>query len=216
MATPLPPVEGVARTILKGLVADKTWEIVQHWGIGGGTMTAGFVSALAEAVYTSFADTLLDYLNPQNSIEAVEATDLSSDMGVQETIELSTSGASGGSGDIASSSAVVVSKGIDLRYRGGHPRTYLAIGMGSDLTSTSEWTSGFVADIDSDWGNYVDNIIGISVGGNTVDAEVMVSYVNKALNPIKPYYRATPLVLVTTGFQVNPGVCSQRRRNGKR
>ena len=122
---------------------------------------------------------------------------------------------------LSSGVATVIQLKISRRYRGGHPRVYLASGGADDLSSQDQWSSDYLAACTSAWGDFTGAVFtdGWS-GAGTID-HVNVSYYAGYTNhtfpsgrvrPI-PTPRGTPLIDPVIAFSVNPRPASQRRRN---
>jgi hypothetical protein len=56
---------------------------------------------------------------------------------------------------------------------------------------------------------------GLVEGATTLTGEVIVSYVDRAVNPVAPYRRPVPLALPVTGLVVQSQIATQRRRIGR-
>jgi hypothetical protein len=122
-----------------------------------------------------------------------------------------------GDDSIPANAAVLVRYPLQLRYQGGHPRTYLLAGGNADMAGATEWSTGLVGEIQTHWPSMLNQILSYAVGGTTLQSVVMVSYVDKEENPTPPYRRATPLVvpLPINLIQVEASMASQRRRIGR-
>ncbi len=149
-------------------------------------------------------------------------TDLSSPSAVQSQVTTNSSGGGGAGATLAGGSAAVVKKRIARRYRGGHPRDYIAGLLQSSLSNPQTLTTGFVTNLTNDYNAFISAVL-LAVPVAAAPAfEVNVSYFSgfhNVTDPISgrsravPTPRVTPVVDLITGHTVNPSIASQRRRN---
>jgi hypothetical protein len=206
---PLPAVPGVVRIVLGTTSGTTNMANVFHASYGGAPPSIASVTALANAVYTA-AGGLATLMSPSEDISSCSVTDLSSSSGAVGEDSGSTPGAAAGA-DLPASACILVNYSTALRYRGGHPRQYLAIGMDADLADQRTWNNIFQVAAEVQFG-VLRAAMSSTLGGTTYTGQVAVSYINKVSNPIAPYHRAVPLVLPLPSFRINPKVASQRRR----
>jgi hypothetical protein len=116
---------------------------------------------------------------------------------------------------------VVIKFKIARRYRGGHPRFYLAGGMATDVTAQNTWTPAYQSAVAAAWVAFINACVLAPPASLGVLAQVNVSYfsgfVNKTFPSMRthpvPVLRAVPLQDTVLGASTNPKVASQRRRN---
>lgn len=118
-------------------------------------------------------------------------------------------------------SAFVIQEHIARRYRGGHPRIYLAGIPNTKLFDLQSWDPTWRDATAVAWRDFVADVIAhdpVTGGG---DQAVNVSYYHGFTNvtypsgrvrPV-PTLRSSPVVDVINGYGANPKVASQRRRN---
>jgi hypothetical protein len=218
---PLPSVPNVIKVEIFGQydeVGDYKWANVHHWTYGGGEPTSATCETIAQNIYAAWTEQFTEAQPPQMSLQGCTVTDLSSDMGGQGTYLLATPG--GSSADkLPGNVCVLVSKTVDRRYRGGHPRTYLAIGGDENLQDQANWNAGMVTSTTVSWTNFVSGVTGFSVDGTSLGLECCVSYYS-GIDPTtrKPIRRDVPLVLdiPADGYTIQAEIASQRRRIGRR
>ena len=116
------------------------------------------------------------------------------------------------------SSCYLIDYPISTRYRGGHPRTYLPSGPIGGLSDSAHWSSGVIATLQTGWRTFIGLLYSSTYTSFSAASQVCVSYVNKVINPVKPYRRTTPLVYAITQntATVKLEVASQRRRIGRK
>jgi hypothetical protein len=207
---PLPPVPNVGKLIIEGKYHDAHWLCIFFQSWTGANPTAGAIGSLLAEIKISTDDEWKQEMSADNEITGFEWTDLSSELGATAFLADSTFGVRAGD-FMPASVAMVVSKTISRRYRGGHPRNYLPWGTAGTMASgsTIDWDSGFVADCVTKYSTWLAGVSGYTFGGTTFGDLVSVSYVNAGAR------RVTPVVDTITGYDVRTRICSQRRRLGR-
>lgn len=215
---PLPLVPNVIKVVIENQGNDgRVAANVCHFNYGGGAPSSADCSAIAEAFFNEWSDNFLAIMPAQTSLTVVTVTDLSTDFSGEGSYD------NGGvplpgtseSGLLPFQAACLLSKFINQRYRGGHPRSYLPIGTTADLNDDGDWHTDFIGDVVGDWGTMIDGVIGGNPYGSTsVGTECAVSYVSKFENPVYPYRRTTPLVydIPLDGYSAEQKLATQRRR----
>jgi hypothetical protein len=157
-----------------------------------------------------------------NSLVHIEshATDLSSSTSPTADIASTTAGGDTTHPSLAANSAIVVSQHIARRYRGGHPRKYLA-GMHSNmLQDVQTLNASFITAMSTGWTAFEAACTAAPPAAVGTLTHVSVSYFSGFTNhtypsgrvrPI-PTPRGTPLVDPIIAFTVKPHIGSQRRR----
>jgi hypothetical protein len=148
----------------------------------------------------------------------VEVTDLTSDTAGQGTFDITSTGTRAGA-QLPASACFLVSYAVDKRYRGGHPRTYLSVGVQDDLASAQTWNTVFVPEVTSAWETLVTSLLA-SYGATTLTGLVAIQYkhLDKSLIPPAEVYNVPPVVLglTVTNASYEPTLGTQRRRIRKR
>ena len=208
---PFTPVPNVVKVIIDGTSSDLNWNNVLHMIYGGAPPTLASVTALAEFIYNQFVDQFATLMPVVSSVQRVTVIDLSSASSNVGIYEANTAGGSVGE-LLPASVAFLVSYPVSLRYRGGHPRTYLFIGVWSDLADQSHWSTDFVASATTAITDFQASIVGTTEGGTTYTSQCAVSYRSADA------WRETPLPLaISTGvFEIGTQIASQRRRMRRR
>lgn len=217
---PLPPVPQVLKVIIQGNSGESTpltWQNVLHLSYSGSAPSGSVCNALALHVATEWGT----HMSPeqvsnciQNEVTVTDLTSATSGSGADFT---SNTG-SRGSDEIPANVAFLINYNITRRYRGGRPRTYLIVGGNADFLDAAHWSTAFTAEVGTHWTAFLNAVIGYSSGGTTLDNLVNVSYYDKALNPVPPYRRTTPVVdpIVIADLIAEQQMASQRRRIGRR
>jgi hypothetical protein len=190
------------------------------WRYSGSAPANSDCTAIA-AQWRSLADTNLVPLMASGDMEvSATVTDLSTTSGaVGSSTGTSTSSRSGGALPIGT--AAVINHLMALHYRGGKPRTYLQIGTSADLVTQAEWSSTFIASVNTAWAAMVTGMNGFVSGGTTLVQEANISYYSgftvvtspttgRARNV--PTKRVTPVATDISSSSCALKLGSQRRR----
>jgi hypothetical protein len=109
---------------------------------------------------------------------------------------------------------VLVDYPVSLRYRGGHPRTYIVGGGDGDLDTAgsdwSAWNSSFTTAVATSWAAFISGIEAITVGSTVMGTQCCVRYINAGAPLV------APIVLPLASFSVQTQLASQRRRIGRK
>lgn len=208
---PLPVVPGVVKIILGGTYHDARWLNIFHMGYTGAapdatTLGDYLTSTVMPAAVVAYAAEM----SVDNELTSGEVTDLASDTGASVSISASTHGVR--SGDFMPASvALVISREINRRYRGGHPRSYLPWGTAGTMAtgSTIDWDPDFLTDCGEKFGTMITSWSGGAFGSTTITVPVNVSYRSGGAP------RTTAVVDPITSSIARQRICSQRRRLGK-
>lgn len=217
---PLPSVPGVVKIIVNGLTGaaiDRIWNNVFHAQYGGTPPSETQLNGIAGNLYNAWIDTgILSQQTVDTTLESVEVVDLSSDMGASGFAALGPSTGTNGEDPLPAQVCTLISYEQDLRYRGGHPRSYLNAGGDGNLLTMNQWNPGYLSAMEDAFDVWWDAWGSTSSGGFSLSQQCSVSYVNKEINPTPPYRRTTPVVLPLLNFSVDQLIATQRRRVGRK
>lgn len=216
---PLPAVPQVLKIETMGVTGEATelpWANVYHFGYTGTAPSNTACAAMAANVATQWITHMAPECVSNVTLTDVNVTDLTSATAGTGSHFGSDAG-SRGDDEIPANVAFLVTYPVQRRYRGGHPRTYLIVGGNADFLDAAHWSAAFTAEVQTHHQAFLAGIIGFGSGGATINNFVNVSYYDKALNPVPPYRRTTPLVddLDPTSAVYNGQIASQRRRVGR-
>jgi hypothetical protein len=106
-----------------------------------------------------------------------------------------------------------------VRYKGGHPRSYLYVLGNADLTGAMKWTSPATQEVRNDWVDFLIACGALHQGTTQLTGFVTVRYKGKYLPNGGPphFYLDNPLVnpVVMAGVIGHEQIASQRRRIGR-
>jgi hypothetical protein len=218
MGAPLAPVANVVKVIVSGSVGDRVWANVLHWAYTGSAPTPTDCAAIALDIFNAWQSHVTPLQNAAITMYRVDVTDLSSSVGAEGSASEDINGTRSG-GQLPANAAVLISYGAILRYKGGHPRTYLLALSDTDLFDPKTWTSGAVTAVNTGWVAFRTAVTGVSSGSTTLTAQVCVRYHGKYLPNGGPphYYLTTPMAMTLPAGDVlvDTQLASQRRRIGR-
>lgn len=219
MGAPLNPVPQVLRVFLEGFV-DGTdtfkWGNVLHFGYTGTAPSNATCATIAGDIGTAWGTNMASLCPSPTSLQSVAVTDLTSTTSGAGT-SLAVHAGTRGDDSIPANAAVLVSYPSALRYKGGHPRTYLYVLGNADLTGAAEWTP--IGEVNTKYQAFLTACTALSVSGCNVNSFCSVRYRGKFLPNSGPphYYLNTPLVnpITISTATARPEMASQRRRIGR-
>lgn len=198
------PVPGVLKLVQSGTLSGVPIANVFHIAYSGTPITG----QQALAVATQHASAYGNQIAPLVAVDCImglfEVFDLSAETAASAIFEANHPGAITGA-LCPNNAAMVISKAVGRRYRGGHPRTYLAGFPSADLLQGNEWTAQKAADAGNAWSNMVNQIVDLS-GVPGLLGEAVVHYTKDHL-PLP-----NPLVDLVVGGIGRQLVGSMRRR----
>jgi hypothetical protein len=214
----LPNVPGVIKLNIDwGVEGDALAQTVHFFSYGGGAPSAGALSTFANDAVASGLTQFQALCNDQVGMISATARDLSSAMGNEATAGTPWVGTRG-TALTPPSASMVIAHSISRHYRGGHPRSYLPLGVAGDITVAGRWATGLTAAADTAWGAWVASLVGVSGVTNLVN----VSYygppnrtITSSTGRVRTVstVRGAPIVDAVTGHVARSQIGSQRRRN---
>jgi hypothetical protein len=218
----LPNVPKVIRTAFKWAVENDLVGLSRIFlEYSGVAPTAAQLVTLADVFMTSFGTNIAEWFSESNSIESVEMTDLSSPTSAfGESTAAAIEGTRAGQA-LPGATCVLINYGLDRRYRGGHPRSYVPALISTDLNTEQTWTSATLGDFLTAWTTFAESAVGSEWSGGGTITNVNVSFFEgftPVQNPITlryrnvPKVRVTPLVDIIATMTANPAPCFQTRR----
>jgi hypothetical protein len=211
---PLPSVATVLRLTIEGDTPTHAWANVLHWNYTGGVPSSVNCKNFADQLFGAWGTNFGPFMLTGSHVLRATCVDLSSPTGGSGE-QIGSMAGTAGAVEIPGSAAVLVKKVIGRRYRGGHPRTYVFAGIQTDLADPSHWGNTLLTGVFGAYEAVRVAMDGHTDGATTLGVEVVVSYVDKATNPVAPYHRAVPLVFPVASFSVESAIGTQRRRIGR-
>lgn len=205
---PLPAAPGVGKIIVKQTLAGvNVYNILHARSQGGVAWSGSECSAMATAVRSAWVSNVTPLQASTLTLTDVQVIDLSSDTGASGTASGSTNGTAVGTA-LSSNVAITWSWAISRRYRGGHPRTYIAgCPQSAQTTPNTILASAITSHVNA--ATAIRNAIqGVLVGGNLANMVVLHYYKNKVLQDPPDYS-------YINSVSVDSRLDSQRRRLGR-
>lgn len=208
---PLPDAPGCLKVRLIGQQYGGKWVNVLHLKQTGATIDTAACNTIATAIRGYWATNFASLHYTNSSLQSVEVTDISSRTGAQGTDNTNVPGTNASAGAPASVAACLTLK-IANRYRGGHPRMYLAGVDASAYTPPGTFTPAKVTAYQAAGRAFRTALNAMIIGGG-VYQWVAVSYYHKVggVNA----YKVPPDVYVITDVVMHTRVDTMRRRLGK-
>jgi len=222
VGAPLNPVPEVFRVFIEGFVDTEDvykWGNVLHFAYTGSTPSDSDCAGFANDTSVLWGTHMAPECPSPTALTKVTYTDLTSDSSGSGEWLGSVSG-SRGDDSIPANAAVLISYPSTLRYKGGHPRSYLYVGGNADLEGAAKWSTAFTAEAQTHWRAFLTSLVGHTVGGTTISNVGFVRYRGKYLPNSGPphYYLDVPLYspIVISEATAAQEMASQRRRIGRR
>jgi hypothetical protein len=86
------------------------------------------------------------------------------------------------------------------------------VGDTTKLVDDGHYTTAFTTVVGSAMVSISGALLAATSGGCTLTGEVCVSYIDKAINPVKPYWRTVPLSFPVNSYSAQSQLATQRRR----
>lgn len=216
---PLPDVPGVLRVVCQGNSGEATpitWANVLHFRYSGTPPSNVVCGDIASNVSSAWATHMSPEQVSNILMNFVSVTDLTSHSSGSAENFASHVGTRGDD-EIPANVAFLVSYPQRVRFRGGHPRSYLMVGGNADFLDAAHWSAAFTTEVANHWHDFLAEVLTFSETGTTVTELCAVSYVSREVNPVPPYRRPVPLVLdlSISGMIAQQQIATQRRRIGR-
>lgn len=212
MGAPLNPVPGVLRVVLEGFVdtssADTLWANVLHFTFGGTSPSNATCTAIGTSIASNWAFDVASLCPSPTTLQSVTVTDLSSPAaGEGEALVLHPG--TRGDDSIPANAAVLISYPSAVRYKGGHPRSYLYVLGNADLLGATNWSTAATAEVQTKWRQFLADCLNSGSAGTTISGFCSVRYRGKFLPNGGPphFYLNTPIV---NPIPANAAIARQR------
>lgn len=204
---PFIPVPNTVKAELSGTINGVNWAHILHYGYSGGPPTSGQLTSGAQTLMAQWEGSLSILMSVDVTTLRAVLTDLNSSTGGQAEYLANSPGSN--AGHVPSNSVtVLVSKSINRRYRGGHPRAYLPLGYEAVVATPTSWQATFVAEVATAYATFIQKTANGGMWAG-VGPEVCVHrYLDNVL-------LATPTTDVVESYTAEAVFASQRRRIGR-
>lgn len=188
---------------------------------GAGPVAAD-LTTLSGTISAAWNTNMVPQVNAGLVLTGITLTDLASNVGAQVVTSQNRVGTLAGNA-LPDGTAMVIKFKINRRYRGGHPRFYLAGRVSADLLQLNSWLPASATAVATAWQSFITACITTPPTNIGTMAHVNVSYFagfTPTLFPTGRYrnipkQRALPTVDTIQTYSVNGLVASQRRRNSQ-
>jgi len=171
----LPPIADVLKVVFQGTVGDRDWVNVLHYQYSGGAPSSADLDGYAATLSSSWGSVMSPLQDTNTAQTVVQLTDLTSPTSGQGTTESTNPGTREGD-FLPASTCMLINYPLSNRYRGGHPRTYLCVGVWADTESPQQWVSTFQSAVTTAWKTFTVDQVGVTVGPATIASIGAVSY----------------------------------------
>lgn len=204
---PLPNAPNIILVRLKGAIQGTTWNNVFHLQYAGTGPSVADLQAVGAAINTSFVNQWIPLMSTSATYGGVDLADLTSPTTSQASVTANATGTRTGTG-LPASACVVTSWSANVRYRGGHPRTYWCVGITTDLSNPRTVAPTFVTAVNNA-STAFRTMMNSQTWSGATNKMVVLSYVRDGVR------LANPVPYTITGNSVHGRLDTQRRRLGK-
>ncbi len=204
---PLPAAPQIVEVHVNGLINSIQWTNIFHLQYTGGAPTVAQLDTLSGAVLSAWATNFGPVVNTGVSCTSAISTDLTNAAAAQGSASATTVGSRAGTA-LSNAQSVVISWKVNMRWRGGHPRTYLPATVSSDIVSGRLFSDTYVTLVNTNASTFRTSVNALTSGATTYKMVLLRRTINKvAQDP--------PIPLTITGNLVDHRIDSQRDRMGK-
>jgi hypothetical protein len=157
----------VIRCAFQGTVGDRNWANIMHYKYAGSAPAIADLTTMAEGIGEVWIAQMTPLQDPDTALVSIKLTDLTGALGAQVEYPVDSTGSRTGT-LLPASASVLATYPIDYRYRGGHPRNYLSVGVETDLSSAQEWLLDFVNTVLAAWNATINTPIGNTYGATSI------------------------------------------------
>jgi hypothetical protein len=178
-----------------------------HVHYTGTAPTSVELASFATTVLTAWGAALAGVSGTDRSFTGLEAIDLSTPTSAQAAVTGAVGGTMGG-GILPASACVVMAGKVARRYRGGHPRLYLALGDDTVVDTTRLWDTAWLATVLTAWSGFITALEGAGWAGAGTLAPCNVSYYEGYHLVTYPSLRSRDVPLLRVGGPVVDDITS--------
>jgi hypothetical protein len=205
---PLPNAPNIVKVRLVGTNQTTIWNNILHLQYTGPAPSVADCQTVADAVMSAWGASIKALVNVNADLERVDIVDLTSATTSEGSSSLVPIIGTRVGTDLAAQVAGVVSWSANLRYRGGHPRNYMPIGVTADVVGGKSWITAFQTEALAG-ARAFRTALNAVVHGTTTYKLVMLSY--RTAHALRP----TPLPITIQDAKFHGRLDTQRKRLGK-
>lgn len=204
---PLPPAAQIVLVRLKGVFGSQPWNVIQHLQYTGAAPAVADLQTLATSITTAWNTNYAPLCANGVNLTGIDLADLTNPAAAAASVTVSSAGTRTGT-ILPASTCIVVSWIINVRYRGGHPRSYYPFGVQADTATVRSWATTFVTSVNNASNAYRTALNALTVSGSTYKMAVVSYQHNNAPRP-------TPVPFTVQSNVTHQRIDTQRRRLGK-
>lgn len=211
----LPNTDHVIELKAYGPAQGGKWLIRQHFRYAGGRPTSTDLLTAANTLKTAWGTNFAALHVAGNNLTNIILTDLTDKTGATATSTGAPIAGTRVGVALPVSVAVTVSWPIDRRFRGGHCRSYFAIGVAADVVTGNQISGTMQGTVQSAAAAWRTTINGLTLTGGACTMVAVSYYLGTDQATGKPILRPVPQVDNINVPIVHARLDSQRRRLGK-
>ena len=191
----------------KGVFGTQPWNVIQHLQYTGPAPSVADLQTLATSITTAWNTNYAPLQATGVNLTGIDLADLTNPASSAASVTVTSNGTRTGT-IMPASTCIVVSWIINVRYRGGHPRSYYPFGVIADIQTSRSWTTTFVTSVNSASNAYRTALNALTVSGATYKMAVVSYFHDNAL-------RDVPVPYTVQSNVTHARIDTQRRRLGK-
>lgn len=203
----LPNAIAIIRAAVTGTVNGAPFQNVFHVQYTGAAPSVANLGAFCSALGGAWDDNFSPLCPTTVELTGVDAQDLTTPLAASAVAVTPATATRAGTA-MPNNVAACITWHINVRYRGGHPRTYLPAGVIADVLGGNRWTDAFVNDANTAADGFLTDVNAITTGGITYKL-VCLSYTRDKVA------LAVPVPYTIQSGLVDHRPDTQRRRLGR-
>jgi len=203
----LPAATNCLRIKLVGTNQGTLWNNIIYTQYTGTAPQIADLATIATGVGGAWTTNIAPMCATTVALSSITVSDLTSPTAAQADNTVASSGTRTGQA-LLTNAACVVSWSVNLRYRGGHPRSYFPAGVQADTTAGHLWAGTFITAMLAAGRGFRTSVNAVTWGSSTMHMILLSYYLNKVLRP-------SPLPVTVTDAKVHGRIDTQRKRLGK-
>lgn len=204
---PLPAAPQIVEVHVNGVINTVPWTNIFHLQYTGTAPDVAGLNTLSSSMLNAWGTNFGPLVNTGVSLTGATATDLTNASAAQGSASGSTAGSRAGT-PLSNAQAAVISWKVNMRWRGGHPRTYIPATVSSDIVGGRLFTDTYVTALTSAANTFRTSVNALTSGATTYKLVCLRRIIDKVQqNP--------PVPLTINSALVDHRIDSQRDRMGR-
>jgi len=204
---PLPAAPQIVESHVNGLINSVPWTNIFHLQYTGTAPSVAQLDSLSSSMLSAWSTNFLPLVNAGVTVTGCVSTDLTNATAAQGSASGTGAGTRAGTA-LSNAQSAVISWKVNMRWRGGHPRTYLPATVSSDIVSGRLFTDTYVTALTTAAATFRTAVNALTSGATTYKLVTLRRIIDKVeQNP--------PLILTINSALVDHRIDSQRDRMGR-